>query len=82
MPEHHNEQIYNKPFNGLTGPRHVTTNQAVARQKWVASTPFGFCNLAKAFKHYYIFGHQNRNNNHSLLLLFDGPWKVNANWIV
>ena len=33
---YHMERTDNNPFSGLIGPRHMTTNRAVAHQSWVA----------------------------------------------
>ena len=53
---YHMEWTDNKPFSGLIGPRHMTASQAVAIKAGWQDVLLTFCNLAKAFKHYYIFG--------------------------
>ena len=52
---YHTDRTDSKPFSRLIGPRHMTASRAVAHQSWVARCSLTFCNLAKAFKHYYIF---------------------------
>ena len=84
---HQLEHINNKPFSGLIVPRHMTTSRAVAHQsemaRWVARCFLRVLQFSQSIQiEYYTFGHQNRNNNDSLLLLFGGLWKVKANYMV
>ena len=53
---YHMERTDNKPFSGLIGPSMwLQVGQLpIKAGRW--DVPITFCNLAKAFKHYYIFG--------------------------
>ena len=84
---YHLEHTDNKPFSGLIVPRYMTTSRAVAHQseiaRWVARCFLRVVQFSQIIQaQYYTFGHQNRNNNDSLLLLLGDLWKVKANYMV
>ena len=85
-PSHHLEWLANEPFTGLMGLIHVATrNQSVACQSWLGRCFLlrsGICpKQLNAISIYLIFTFQRpSNSNYVSLLLFDGLWKVKAEY--
>ena len=64
----------------------MTRSRVTTYENRVVRCSIAFYNLAKGFKHNLWSslsrGHKNINNNGSLLLLFDGLWKVMTDYMV
>ena len=89
FPVHHLEWTDNKPFSGFIGSRHITKREAVCPSKLGGEILpshsiilLNYLNTIQYIWSSFSWDHQNNNNNDSLLLLFDGLWKVKADYMV